>query len=107
MCFQNQNIILTSSFSILFCSSILSMISVMLVSNTMPPITSSFRIKWTLRLKNQISRFIIVSIVTVSMWKMRSSSHTFSKHLSSVSTNTWMRSRMPSSDSLLSTQNTK
>lgn len=26
---------------------------------------------------------------TLSMWKMRSSSQTFSKHLSSVSTNTW------------------
>lgn len=39
--------------------------------------------------------------------QIRSSSQTFSKHLSSVSTNTWMRSSIPSSDSLESTQNTK
>ena len=45
--------------------------------------------------------------LTLSMWKIRSSSQTFSKHLSRVSTKTWMRSRMPSSDSELSTQNTK
>ena len=37
----------TSSFSILFCSSILNMISDMLVSSTIPPITSSLRMKWT------------------------------------------------------------
>uniref|UniRef100_A0A0E9XF33 Uncharacterized protein n=1 Tax=Anguilla anguilla TaxID=7936 RepID=A0A0E9XF33_ANGAN len=47
------------------------MISFMFVSRTMPPITISARMLWTL-----------------STWKMRSSSHTFSKHLSNVSTNT-------------------
>ena len=37
-----------------------------------------------MRVKGQVG----YSVCTLSMWKMRSSSHTFSKHLSSVSTNT-------------------
>ena len=34
-------------------------------------------------------------VLTLSMWKMRSSSHTFSKHLSSVSTNTCNTTQLP------------
>ena len=44
---MNMKAIITSSFAILFCSSIRRRISVILVSSTIPPITSSFNIKWT------------------------------------------------------------
>lgn len=50
---------------------------------------------------------LVYYLFTLSTWNIRSSSQTFSKHLSSVSTNTCIKSRMPSSDSDESTQNTK
>ena len=79
-----------SDFSSLFYASICVTISFMLVSSTIHPITISARILWTL-----------------STWKIKSSSQTFSKHLSNVSTNTWIKSKMPSSLSEESTQKTK
>lgn len=65
-------------------------ISEMFVSNTSPPWMISERTR-----------------MTSSKWKMRSSSHTFSNDRSRDSTKTWIRSRMPSSDSAPSTTKLK
>jgi len=54
---------------------------------------------------NNYCRYI--NQITLSTWNIRSSSQTFSKHLSRVSTNTCIKSRIPSSDSDESTQKTK